>query len=88
MVRALVFVFECFVFETTVNLPPSTTNQKHDPDPGSDMSYISGGLDLAQENPTSYSRDPPHFESNPCMNGHLTTVFYAQESHIPIHCLP
>ena len=48
MLRTLVFVFESFVFETTVNLPPSTTNQKHDPDPGSDMSHISGGVTKCQ----------------------------------------
>ena len=48
MLRALVFIFECFIFETTVNLPPSTTNQKHDPDPGSDMSHISGGVTKCQ----------------------------------------
>ena len=48
MLRASVFVFESFVFETTVNLPPSTTNQKHDPDPASDMSHISGGVTKCQ----------------------------------------
>ena len=31
-------------------------------------------LDLAQENPTSYGKETHHFESNPCMNGHITTV--------------
>lgn len=51
-------------------------------------SFLHRSLDLAQENPTRYNRDTHHFESNPCMNGHMTTVFYAQESHIPLHYLP
>lgn len=40
-------------------------------------------LDLAQENPTSYSRETHHFESNPCMNGHITTVFLRPRKPYP-----